>query len=84
MTRQRYPTDLTAGQWDQLAPRLPPPGSGPPLRYEQRVLVNAIRYVLRSGGPWRLLPHDFPPWSTVYHHCHQGRDEGGWTEVMHA
>ena len=84
MARKRYPTDLTEGQWAQLAPLLPPPGIGPPPRHEQRVLVNAILYVLRSGCPWRLLPHDFPPWSTVYHHFRKWRDDGVWTEVMHA
>ena len=83
MARKPYPTDLTAGQWAHLAPLLPPPGIGPPLRHEQRVLVNASLYVLRSGCRWRLLPHDFPPWSTVYHHFRQWRDDGVWTEVMH-
>lgn len=76
MARNRYPTDLTAGQWAQLVPLLLPPGIGPPLRHERRVLVNAILYVLRSGCPWRLLPQDFPPGSTVYHHCRKWRDEG--------
>ena len=84
MAQKRYLTDLTEGQWAQLAPLLPPPGIGPPLRHEQRVLVNAILYVLRSGCPWRLLPHDFPPWSTVYHHFRKWRDDGVWPEVMHA
>ena len=51
MTPKRYPTDLTEGQWAQLAPLLPPPGIGPPLRHEQRGLVNAILYVLWSGCP---------------------------------
>ena len=63
---------------------LPPPGIGPPLRHEQRGLVNAILYVLRSGCHWHLLPHDFPPWSPVYHHFRKWRDDGVWTEVMHA
>ena len=84
MAQKCYPTDLTEAQWAQLAPLLPPPGIGPPLRHAQRVLVNAILYVLRSGCPWRLLPHDFPPWSTVYHHFRKWRDEGVWAEVMHA
>lgn len=83
MARRRYPTDLTEGQWAQLASLLPPPGIGPPLRHEQRVLVNAILYVRRSGCPWHLLPHDFPPWSTVYHHFRKWRDDGAWTEVLH-
>lgn len=42
MAPKRYPTDLTAAQWACLAPLLLPPGIGPPLRHEQRVLVNAI------------------------------------------
>ena len=82
--QQCYPTDLTAAQWAQWAPLLPPPGIGPPLRHEQRVLGNAILQVLRSGCPWRLRPHDFPPWSTVYQHCRKWRDEGLWAEGMHA
>ena len=61
MVLKRYPTDLTEGQWAQLAPLLPPPGIGPPRRYAQRVLVTAFLSGLRSGGPWRLLPHDVPP-----------------------
>ena len=82
--QQCYPTDLTAAQWAQWPPLLPPPGVGPPLRHEQRVLGNAILQVLRSGCPWRLRPHDFPPWSTVYQHCRKWRDEGLWAEGMHA
>ena len=82
--QQCYPTDLTAAQWAQWPPLLPPSGIGPPLRHEQRVLGNAILQVLRSGCPWRLRPHDFPPWSTVYQHCRKWRDEGLWAEGMHA
>ena len=48
------------------------------------MLGNAILQVLRSGCPWRLRPHDFPPWSTVYQHCRKWRDEGLWAEGMHA
>ena len=77
-------TDLTDAQWTRLAPLVPPPGVGPPLRHEQRVLINAMLYGLRSGCPWRLLPHDFPPWSTVYPHCRKWRNEGVWEAIMHA
>ena len=84
MVPKRYATDLTDAQWTRLAPLVPPPGVGPPLRHEQRVLINAMLYVLRSGCPWRLLPHDFPPWSTVYHHFRKWRNEGVWEAIMHA
>ncbi len=69
MSRRRYPTDLTDAQWAILEPHVPPsvPGGRPP-KHPRRELVNALRYILRSGGVWRLLPHEFPPWQTVYHY----------------
>lgn len=41
-----------------------------------RDVFDAIFYVLRSGCPWRLLPGDFPPWSTVYYHFRRFRLSG--------
>ena len=41
-------------------------------------------YVLWTGCQWRMLPHDFPPWSTGYHHCRKWRADGTWAAVMHA
>ena len=38
-------------------------------------------YILRSGGAWRLLPHEFPPWQTVYHYFRQWRDDGSWERI---
>jgi len=50
-----------------LEPLLPRPGkTGRRRRYDLREVVNAIRYMTRSGGGWRMLPKDFPPWQTVY------------------
>jgi putative transposase len=43
--------------------------------------VDAILYVLRSGCTWRLLPHDFPPWQTVYHYFRLWRLDGTWERV---
>jgi putative transposase len=48
-----------------------------------REIFNAIFYVVRSGCPWRLLPHDFPPWRTVYQYFRAWRLDGTW-ERMHA
>jgi len=48
-----------------------------------REILNAIFYVVRSGCSWRLLPHDFPPWRSVYHYFRQFRLDGTW-ERMHS
>ena len=49
-----------------------------------REVVNAIFYVLRGGIPWRMLPHDLPPWKTVYHYFREWRVEGVWEEMNEA
>src|SRR3989442_11067929 len=65
-TCYRYPSDLTGNQWDLIAPFiLGSQGSkrrGTPLRVDQREVVNAIMYLLRTGCSWRQLPTDFPAW----------------------
>ena len=63
----RYPSDLTDGEWEIIAPFLPQPArTGRPRGWPMREIMNAILYVLRAGCAWRLLPKDFPPRSTVY------------------
>ena len=77
MTRQRYPTDLTDAQWAIIEPLLPAakPG-GRPRSADLREVVNAILYLLRTGCAWRMLPHDFPPWGTVWAYFRRWRDDG--------
>jgi|SRR5579859_537103 len=71
-TRPPYPSDLTAAQWDLLAPLLPPPCStGHPRAHDLREVVNALLYIDRTGCQWRALPHDFPPWSVVRYYFDQ-------------
>jgi putative transposase len=82
--RTTYPTDLTDAEWGCLEPHLPAPkATGRPRVYPLREILNAIFYVLRSGCSWRLLPHDFPPWRSVYHYFREFRLDGTW-ERMHA
>ena len=83
MTRQAYPTDLTDAQWALLVVLLPAakPG-GRPRSADMREVVHAILYVLRNGIVWRALPHDFPPWKTVYHYFRAWREDGTW-EAIH-
>jgi len=68
-TKRRYPTDLTDRQWKLIEPLLPSPPPGPAGRkpkHDKREIVNAMLYQVRSGGAWRMLPKDLPPWETVY------------------
>lgn len=65
--RQSYSTDLSDKEWEVLEPHVPPiKTGGRPADHTRREVVNAILYVLRSGCQWRMLPHDLPPWGTVY------------------
>ena len=82
MPRRRYPTDLTDAEWAILEPHVPPPKpGGRPPAHPRRELVDAMLYVLRSGGAWRLLPHEFPPWQTVYHYFRLWRQDGTWERI---
>jgi putative transposase len=57
---------------------------GRPRTVERRDLLDAIFYILRSGCPWRLLPHDFPPWGTVSSQFHRWRKNGLWQTIHDA
>ncbi len=65
--RKRCPSDLTDAAWECTAPLVPTPASRGRHRVtDLREVINAIRYLVRSGGEWRMLPTHFPPWQTVY------------------
>lgn len=84
-TRRAYPTDLTDAEWQVLEPLVPAPKpGGRPVKHARREILNAIFYVVRAGGAWRLLPHDFPPWQTVYHYFRLWRREGTWEQLNRA
>ena len=82
MNCRKYPTDLSDEEWAVLAPLIPParPG-GRPRTTDMREVLNAIFYLLRSGGAWRLLPREFPAWPTVYDYFRQWRDAGVWEQI---
>lgn len=64
---RRYPTDLTDEEWLLIQPFLPPvPKRGRKPTTDLRDVLDALRYLARTGGGWRMLPNDFPPWQTVY------------------
>lgn len=82
-TRKPYPSDLRDGEWAILEPLVPAvkPG-GRPARHSRREIVNGILYVVRGGNQWRAMPHDLPPWQTVYFYFRIWRNDGTW-EVIH-
>ena len=82
--RKPYPTGLSNAEWNYIQPHLPSPkGHGRPRTHALREILNAVFYLVRSGCSWRLLPHDFPPWRSVYHYFREFRLDGTW-ERMHA
>ena len=82
-TRQRYPSDLTDLQWDNIEHLFPTAKAtlGRPRTYPVREIVNAVLYLARAGCAWRMLPHDFPPWKTVSYYFYTWRDQGVWEQV---
>lgn len=84
MRRKTYTSDVTDGEWALIAPLIPAtkPG-GRPRTTDIREVVNALFYLLRGGCAWRLLPHDFPVWQTVYDYFRTWRKAGVW-ERIHA
>jgi putative transposase len=82
MPRSPYPYDLSDAEWRLLAPLVPAPlPGGRPPRHPRREIVNAILYVLRTGCQWRALPHDLPPWGTVWWYIRQWREAGVWERI---
>lgn len=83
--RQSYPTDLTDAEWKILGSLVPPiKWGGRPADHARREIVNAILYALRTGCQWRMLPHDLPPWKTVYTYFRTWRLNGTWLRIHSA
>jgi transposase len=80
----RYASDTTDAEWALIAPHLPPPRRlGRPRTTELRSVVDALLYILASGCQWRLLPRDFPPYSTVQRFFYRWREDGLWQRINH-
>ena len=82
MSRKTYPSDLSDVEWLLLLPLIPVAKPGGRRRsVDIRDIVNAIFYILRSGCAWRMLPHDFPAWQTVYGYFRTWRKAGVWEQM---
>jgi transposase len=81
----RYPSDLTDAEWALVGPMIPAPRQGGrPRETDMRAVMNAVRYVLRTGCQWRQLPKDFPPRSTVYNYFWEWTRYGTLDRIHHA
>lgn len=83
--RQAYQSDLKDQEWKWLERFMPQAstigGKGRPQEWPPREIVNALLYLLRTGCQWRMLPHDLPPWQTVYYHFRKWRLSGLWEKI---
>src|SRR3954452_4031349 len=73
----RYASDVTEAEWRMIEPRLPAPRRlGRPRKTALLAVVNALFYIARTGCQWRMLPGDFPHYSTVQRYFYAWRDDG--------
>jgi len=85
MSSMGYPSDVKDAEWDVISPLLPKAKTGGrPQTTSLREVVNAIFYVSRGGGAWRMLPKDFPPYQTVYRYFRTWSKDGTWEKVHDA
>ncbi len=77
-----YDSDLSDAEWEIIQPLLPRPKSGGRVpTVDRRAVLNGIFYTMRSGCAWRLLPHDFPKWQTVYGFFRSWKKDGTWKKI---
>jgi transposase len=82
MLRKAYPSDLNDSEWDHIKDLLPAASKiGSPRTVDLREIINAIFYIANNGIKWRAMPHDFPPWSTVYTYFRRWTRNGLWAKI---
>lgn len=80
--RDRYSTDMSDAEFELISPLLPAPKKLGRKPTDFRVVLNAVFYMIRVGCPWRLLPKDFPPFTTVQNRFYAWRDSGLWPQII--
>ena len=83
-TRKPYPSDVSDEEWAFVAPYLALVREDAPQReHDLREVFNGLRWVVRSGSPWRYMPHDLPPWEAVYQQTRRWLKAGVFEEMVH-
>lgn len=84
MNRRGYPSDVSDEEWAFVLPYLSLMSQDAPQRgYDLREVFNALRYLVRSGAPWRLMPGDLPPWTVVYQQTQRWLRAGVFEAMVH-
>jgi transposase len=82
-TRKPYPTDVSEEEWAFVAPYLALVRADAPQRvHDLREVFDALRWVVRAGAPWRMLPHDLPPWEAVYQQTQRWLKAGAFEAMV--
>ena len=77
-----YPTDVSNEEWEFCVPYLTLMNEAAPQReHSLRAIFNALRWMVRAGCPWRLLPHDLPPYRIVFHYFRAWQKDGTWERL---
>ena len=84
MERKPYPSDVSDDEWALVAPYLTLITEDAPQReHSLREVFNGLRWIVRAGAAWRLMPHDLPPWHTVYQQSQRWLKAGGFEAMVH-
>jgi transposase len=83
-TRKSYSSDVSDAEWEFLLPYLTLMREDAPQRaHDMREVFNAIRYVVKTGCQWRMLPHDLPEWRVAYQQARRWIQAGVFEEIAH-
>ena len=83
-SRDTYPSDVSDEEWSFVAPYLTLMREDAPQRdHDLREVFNGLRWIVRTGSPWRYLAHDLPPWYTVYQQTQRWLRAGVFEEIVH-
>src|SRR5689334_19296176 len=83
-TRQAYPTDVSDEEWEFVLPYLALiDKDAPQRRHDLREVFNGLRFIVRGGLQWRLMPHDLPPWWVVYQQTRRWLAAGVFETIIH-
>src|ERR687893_2178749 len=83
-TRKAYPSDVSDQEWAFVAPHLALVREDAPQRnHDLREVLNGLRWVVRTGSPWRYVPNDLPPWEALYQQTRRWLSAGVFEAMVH-
>jgi transposase len=84
MERKSYPSDISDDEWAFVAPYLTLMSEEAPQRlHSLREVFNGLRWLVRAGAPWRMMPNDLPPWEAVYQQTQRWLNAGVFAAIVH-